>query len=67
MDLAVPYVFMFYATQFAQDVKFEDNYIELHFSLEHFKMLKKKQLKVLKPIQSDFFAEFNKDGEEMFF
>ena len=50
MDLAVPYVFMFYATQFAQDVKFEDNYIELHFSLEHFKMLKKKQLKMLKPI-----------------
>ena len=50
MDLAVPYVFMFYATQFAQEVRFENNYIELHFSFEQFKLLKKKQLKMLKPI-----------------
>ena len=67
MDLAVPYVFMFYATQFAQEVKFENNYIELHFSFEHFKLLKKKQQKMLKPIQSDFFDDFNKDGEAMLF
>lgn len=42
MDLAVPYVFMFYATQFAQDLKFEENFIEMHFSLELFKLLTKK-------------------------
>ena len=58
---------MFYATEFAQDVKFEEHYIEYHFSLEHFKMLKSKQLKMLKPIESGFFAEFNKDSQKMLF
>jgi hypothetical protein len=42
MDLAVPFVFMFYATQFAEKVEFKDKYVELHFSLEHLKLLKKK-------------------------
>jgi hypothetical protein len=57
MDLAVPFVFMFYATQFAQKVEFKDKYVELHFSLEHLKLLKKKQNKLLKPIESVFFNE----------
>ena len=54
MDLAVPFVFMFYATQFAQEIKFEDNFVEMHFSMEHLKLLKKKQTKLLKPIDSTF-------------
>ena len=65
MDLSVPYTFMFYATQFAQDVKFGKSYVEYHFSMEN--MLKKKQQSMLKPIQSDFFADFNKEGEKKFF
>ena len=67
MDLAVPFVFMFYATQFAQDIKFEEKYIEMHFSLEHIKMMKKKQTKLLKPIDSSFGNEQNKDGDPLLF
>ncbi len=58
MDLAVPFVFMFYATQFAGQVNFfDDKYVELHFSLEHLNLLRKRQTRLLKPIQSSFYHD----------
>ena len=65
MDLAVPFVFMFYATQFAQDVKFEGKAIQLDFSLSHLNLLRPKQQKLLKTIVSQFDKETNKKGDEM--
>lgn len=65
MDLAIPYVFMFYTTQFAQNVKFEGKYIEFHFSLEHMNLLRKQQIKLLKKLDSEFYKETNARGEEM--
>jgi len=57
MDLAVPFVFMFYATQFSESINFEGKFVEMHFSMEHLKLLKKKQVKMLKPIESTFYNE----------
>ena len=65
MDLAVPFVFMFYATQFAQDIQFVGKHIQLDFSLDHLNLLKPKQQKLLKNIVSMFDKETNKDGDEM--
>jgi hypothetical protein len=65
MDLAVPYVFMFYVAQFAQGIKFEGHYLLAEFSLEHFKLLKKSQLKLLKTIDSEFYKETNLKGDNI--
>jgi len=65
MDLAVPFVFMFYATQFAQDIKFEGKGIQLDFSLQHLNMLKPKQVKLLKNIVGEFYNDVNKNGDEI--
>ena len=41
MDLAVPFVSMFYATQFSEKVDLSDKYLAMDFSVEHLNMLKK--------------------------
>lgn len=43
MDLAVPFVFMFYATQFSKEIIIDDKSIQLDFSFSHLNLLKKKQ------------------------
>lgn len=43
MDTMLPFVGLFYATQFANKVKFFDNSIELDFSFDRFDLLKPKQ------------------------
>ena len=65
MDLAVPFVFMFYATQFSQNIKFDGKYIQLDFSLNHLNLLKPKQQKLLKNIVSEFDKDVNANGDEM--
>ena len=39
MDTMVPFVFMFYATQFAESVKFGNKFIEMAFSFDKLNML----------------------------
>jgi hypothetical protein len=68
MDLAVPYVTMMYATQFAETINFvDDKYLDMNFSMQHLGMLKKSQSKLLKPIQGDFYKEKNDKGEDLLF
>ena len=57
MDVAIPYVMIFYATQFAEKVKFEGNFIEFGFSAQHLGLLTEKQQKLLKPITGEFDKE----------
>lgn len=64
MDLAVPYVFMFYSAQFASNVEFSEKFVQMDFSLEHFGLLKKNQLRLLKTIESTFDRETNERDEE---
>lgn len=66
MDLAIPYVFMFYLAQFASRVEITPKYIEADFTLEHLGLLKKNQLKILKSIDGDFGSDVNANGEEAF-
>jgi len=66
MDLAIPYVFIFYVAQFASRVDITDKYIEADFTLEHLGLLKKSQLKLLKQIEGDFGPSTNAKGEEAF-
>jgi len=66
MDIAVPYVFIFYATQFAEKLKVENNYIEFGFSATHLGLLTPKQQKLLKPITGDFDKEKNFLGDSAF-
>ena len=65
MDLAVPFVFMFYATQFAEKVEITDSNMQLDFSMAHLKLIKKKQAKLMKPIEGDFYKEKNEAGEDL--
>jgi len=67
MDLAVPFVTMFYATQFAQTIAVEDKYLSMEFSMDHLGLLKKKQARLLKPIKGDFYKETNERDEELLF
>ena len=48
MDIAIPFVTMFYGTQFASDIKFVENYMEFEFSFDHLNLLRGKQKKSLK-------------------
>jgi len=57
MDLAVPYVGMFYATQFAESITFDGKYSSFDFSMTHLGLLKKAQTKMLKPISGSFYNE----------
>ena len=62
MDTMVPFVFMFYATQFSENVKFEGKFIELGFSFDKLNMLLPKQKKLLKAIKGDFYKETNTES-----
>ena len=66
MDIAVPYVLIFYATQFAEQLKFQDKYLEFGFSATHLGLLSAKEQKLLKPITGEFDRETNKDGQDAF-
>lgn len=63
-DLAVPFVFLFYATQFAQSVTLNSEFVEMQFSLEHLGLLGEEQKKLLKPIESAFYKDTNEDGDK---
>ena len=39
MDTMVPFVFMFYATQFAESVKFGTKFVQMDFSFDKLNML----------------------------
>jgi hypothetical protein len=67
MDLAVPFVSLFYAVQFAETVEFKDEYIDLGFSIKHFNLMNHKQLALLKPIEGDFYNFQNERGEQAMF
>ena len=45
MELAIPYVLIFFSAQFAQEVKQYDQYLEFQFSFEHMGLLKESQSK----------------------
>jgi len=62
MDTFIPMAAVYYASKFAGDIDFGDNFLELGFSLSHFKMLTEKQTNMLKEIKHDFYNEKNKDG-----
>ena len=64
MDTMVPFVFMFYATQFSESVKFGEKYVELGFSFDKLNMLLPKQKKLLKAIKGDFYKETNSQGQD---
>jgi hypothetical protein len=66
MDVAIPYVMIFYATQVAENLKFDDKFLEMGFSAEHFGFLTAKQQKLLKPIIGEFDRATNADGEDAF-
>jgi hypothetical protein len=65
MDLAFPFVFMFYGVQFAQKVELSGKYGSFEFNLEHMSLLRKSQAKLLKQIPSEWFKETNFRGEEI--
>ena len=64
MDLAVPFVGLFYGTQVAEIIDFQNQFLDLGFSAKHLKLLTKKQLDLLKPIEGGFYNEKNAKGEE---
>ena len=39
MDIVIPYVMIFYATQFAEKVNFSDKFIDFGFSATHLGLL----------------------------
>lgn len=65
MDTAVPFVFLFYATQFSKELKFDNKMLEAHLSLEHLNFLKKSQVKQLKQIESVFDKETSTNGDDL--
>lgn len=67
MDTMLPFVGLFYATQFADKVKFFENNIQLDFSFDRFALLKPRQSKLLKAIKGDFYKETNPQGEDSLF
>lgn len=64
MDLIIPYVFLLYSSQFAQQVQFDEKYFTMDFNIEHFGFLKKSQLKLLKQIKQSFGPETNEAGDQ---
>ena len=64
MDVAVPFVGLFLASQFAENVVMDDDYVELAFSMKHLNMLTERQLKLLKPVEGGFYLEQNEKGDK---
>jgi len=67
MDLAIPYVFLFYGSQFASNLHFDEKYCTFDFNLEYFGLLKKSQIKLLKTIEGTFGPELNEQGDQAMF
>lgn len=63
MDTVVPFVGMFYAVQFAEEVDISEKFMSMGASLKHFEMLSEKQNNLLKPIAGGFHTDVNKNGE----
>jgi len=64
MDLAVPFVGLFYGTQFCETIEFKEEYLDMGFSMTHLNMLTKKQMGLLKGIEGEFYNEVNEKGEK---
>jgi hypothetical protein len=64
MDVAIPFVGMFYASQFAETIEFPENFLDYGFSMKHLNMLTKKQQQLLKNIEGDFYKSTNEKGEQ---
>jgi hypothetical protein len=64
MDLAVPFVALFYASQFSDSLEFNKEYIDVGFSMKHLNMLNARQEKLLKPITGDFYKEVDSKGNK---
>lgn len=62
-DLAAPYTALVLGSAFAENIKLEDDFLELGFSMKHMNMLTKKQMSLLKPIEGDFSKETNEEGD----
>jgi hypothetical protein len=60
----VPFVFLFYATQFAQSVTLTPEFVEIQFSLEHLGLLNDEQKKMLKSIPTEFYKDVNEAGDK---
>lgn len=67
MDTMVPFVFMYYAIQFSETYKFDNDFIEMGFSYDHLKLLKPKQAKLLKNIKGGLYKEKNANGDAALF
>jgi hypothetical protein len=64
MDVAVPFVGLFYATQFCEQIDFNEEFLDLGFSMKHLNMLTSRQLKLLKNIEGDFYKSTNEKGDK---
>lgn len=62
MDAIVPFVGMFYGSQFAETVTMNDDHVGLAYSLKHLEMLTPKQNDLLKPIEGEFYGDQNAKG-----
>ena len=62
MDTVIPMAGLFYASQIAEKVEFDDNFATYGFGLGHWKMITEKQNKMLKEIKHEFYNDTNKDG-----
>lgn len=67
IDTMLPFVTLYYATQFCDTWEHPNKFIELGFSPLRMKLLTEKQQKLLKPIQGGFYKEVNKSGLEALF
>lgn len=67
LDVALPFVMWFYVAQLSQKIDVGEKFVNFDLSVEHFNLLKKKQLKLLKPISGGFEKETNAQGDEAFF
>jgi hypothetical protein len=65
MDLAVPFVALFYGAQFCQNVHLSEDFIQFDFSLQHLGLLEPKQANLLKKIESKWIKETNKEGDSI--
>ena len=66
MDIAVPFVFLFYCIQFNQEVHLAEDYTQLDFSFEHFGIMKPKMAQLMPEINSDWLKVKNSEGLDAF-
>ena len=66
MDSMLPMAIFYYGTQMMTEIDFEDPFVTMGASLEHFNLLTDKQKKNLKPIKNDIINEQNARGNMAF-